>query len=128
MDDELENAADRVLRAFLAMAKDQKLHWILEASNEAHNEYDLSFVSGYGFERVRIDRTFIERDTRWIVDYKTGEHLGRDLDAWLDQEQKRHAPQLERYGAILNKKSLMKTRLGIYFPMHGAWREWEYSG
>ena len=127
-DGNLEEGADRIYRAFSAMREDEHLSWILEPHKDVHNEYDLRFVSGDTVKQVRIDRTFVEHDTRWIVDYKTGEHLGRDLDAWLDQEQKRHAPQLERYGAILNKKSLMKTRLGIYFPMHGAWREWEYSG
>ncbi|MBT5031336.1 MAG: UvrD-helicase domain-containing protein [Proteobacteria bacterium] len=127
-DGNLEEGADRICRAFSVMREDERLSWILGPHKEAHNEYDLRYVSGDTVKQVRIDRTFIDGDTRWIVDYKTGEHLGRDFDMWLDQEQQRHAPQLERYGAILNQKNLMKTRLGIYFPMHGAWREWKYSG
>jgi ATP-dependent helicase/nuclease subunit A len=124
---ELDQAVDRILKAFSAMQSDSKLHWILDQDNMAHNEYDLSFVGSNGIERVRIDRTFVENGVRWIIDYKSGQHLSHDLNNWLDQEQLRYASQLNRYAEVLSKKQAMQTRLGIYFPMHAAWREWEYT-
>ena len=124
---ELDQAVDRILKAFSAMQNDSKLHWILDQNNMAHNEYDLSFVGNNGIERVRIDRTFVQDGVRWIIDYKSGQHLSHDLNDWLDQEQLRHAPQLNRYAEVLSKKHAMQTRLGIYFPMHAGWREWEYT-
>jgi ATP-dependent helicase/nuclease subunit A len=124
---ELVQAIDRILKAFSAMQNDSKLNWILDQRNMAHNEYDLSFVGDNGVERIRIDRTFVVDGVRWIIDYKSGQHLGEGLNDWLDQEQQRHAQQLNRYAEVLNKKELMQTRLGLYFPMHAGWREWEYT-
>lgn len=124
---ELDLAVDRIITAFSAMQNDIKLHWILDQKNKVYNEYDVSFVGSNGIERVRIDRTFVEDGVRWIIDYKSGQHLSSDLNGWLDQEQFRHAPQLNRYAEVLNKKHAMQTRLGIYFPMHASWREWEYT-
>ena len=125
--DELEPAVERTLKAILVMQADDRLRWLLSDYPHAHNEYDLSYLGEHGVERIRIDRTFEEADVRWIVDYKTGRHLEKDLDEWLDQEQTRHRAQLERYAAVMHQKEPRETRLGLYFPMHGAWREWRYQ-
>ena len=55
-----------------------------------------------------------------MVDWKTSRHEGKGLEAFLDSEQARYAPQLERYGAVLGA-----ARLGLYFPALGKWREWQ---
>jgi len=74
---------------------------------------------------VVIDRTFVDAaGTRWIVDYKTSAHEGAGLDEFLDREQERYRPQLERYAAFLRLLGTEPIRLGLYFPLLSAWREW----
>ena len=61
---------------------------------------------------------------RWIVDYKVGAHEGTDVDAFLDNERLRYAPQLERYRAFFTEIERRPIRLGLYFPLLQGWREW----
>jgi hypothetical protein len=61
------------------------------------------------------------------VDYKTGTHEGADLEAFLDRERERYRPQLERYAQLMRGLDARPIRLGLYFPLLGGWREWEFS-
>jgi ATP-dependent helicase/nuclease subunit A len=77
-----------------------------------------SVLHSYVMDRVFRD----EAGTRWIADYKTSSHEGANLDAFLDQERIRYEAQLARYAAALNEPGI---KLGLYFPLHAGWREWE---
>jgi ATP-dependent helicase/nuclease subunit A len=84
-----------------------------------------------GLVNVALDRTFIDADdVRWIIDFKTGSHEGADVDAFLDNEQRRYSAQLEAYAALVQAMSPEQKpmRLGLYFPMLGGWREWAWRG
>ena len=61
---------------------------------------------------------------RWIVDYKTSSHEGAGLEDFLDQQRERYAPQLERYAALMQALGDEPVRVGLYFPLLSAWREW----
>ena len=67
-----------------------------------------------------IDR-YIEdtQGVRWVVDFKTGEHRGADTDAFLDEQQKRYAKQLDDYA-----EAKQGARRALYFPLLRGWREW----
>ncbi len=72
-----------------------------------------------------MDRVFrTAEDARWIVDYKTSRHEGKDLEGFLDRERERYREQLERYAAALAKSP---SKLGLYFPLLKGWREWEHK-
>ena len=62
-----------------------------------------------------------------IIDYKTGDHLGDDIEKFLDDEQNRYYEQLNRYAAIMAQKEDNKIQLGLYFPLLKKWRYWEYQ-
>jgi hypothetical protein len=75
---------------------------------------------------IVVDRTFVDdAGVRWIVDYKTSAHEGAGLDAFLDNERERYRPQLERYARLLSALGPQPIRLGLYFPLLSAWREWD---
>ena len=83
---------------------------------------------------VAIDRTFTDEDgTPWIIDFKTGGHEGSDVDAFLDNEQKRYRAQLENYASLLHAMRdpsdapWPKIKLGLYFPLLKGWREWHWQ-
>jgi hypothetical protein len=75
--------------------------------------------------RAIVDRTFVDdAGIRWVVDFKTSEHEGGALDRFLDSEQLRYAPQLERYATLMRRLGPEPIRVGLYFPLLSAWREW----
>jgi len=110
----------------LGARADERGRWLLDPEHrEAASELALSGqVDGEVVDAI-IDRTFIDGDgTRWIVDYKTGTHEGAGLDAFLDSEQARYRPQLERYARLVRHLGPERVRVGLYFPLLAAWREW----
>ena len=121
-EDELPGAVARVSRSLSTTLADDRGRWILSPHKEAATELALSTPEG----AFRIDRTFLDSDgTRWIVDFKVSDHTGGSLDAFLDNERERHREQLDRYARILASIDARKTRLGLYFPLLGGWREWD---
>ena len=76
-----------------------------------------------------IDRSFVdEQGVRWIVDYKTGEHLGDDVDAFIEREHERYRAQLENYARIVRVIDDRPIRLALYFPLFPALRAWDFDG
>lgn len=119
-------AAARVHEAVLRSLADDRGRWLLDPMHrEAASELALSGQLGGVVVDAVIDRTFIDRDgARWIVDYKTSSHEGAGLEAFLDSEQDRYRPQLERYAGLVRHLGPEPVRVGLYFPLLAAWREW----
>jgi ATP-dependent exoDNAse (exonuclease V) beta subunit len=127
--DHLDAAVAKVQEALATVAGDARGRWILDpAHQQARNEYALTGQLDGRLLHVILDRTFIDADgTRWIIDYKTGSHGGGGLEAFLDREQDRYRAQLERYALILRALDPRPIRLGLYFPLMAAWREWGFA-
>ncbi|HEY2628253.1 MAG TPA: 3'-5' exonuclease, partial [Usitatibacter sp.] len=121
-DGEIDAASARVVQALGGALADKRGLWLLGPQRKARNEYRISTVIDGVHRMLVIDRLFEDDvcDT-WIVDYKTSEHQGADLDPFLDQEKKRYRPQLERYATATGNDA---ARRGLYFPIHKGWREW----
>lgn len=107
---------------------DERGKWLLyNKHSEAQSEYALSTVSDEEFINVIIDRTFLDDDVRWIVDYKTSiprENLS--MQDFLIEEKNKYVDQLEKYARALRNLETRPIRLGIYFPLCCGWCEWEF--
>ncbi len=133
---EIAAATTRVRQALINCVADARGRWVLDTHDEGRSEWRLSGISAGWRANVVIDRTFIDAEgVRWIIDYKTSVHEGADTAAFLDNEHERYRGQLERYAALLRTggapqgdllRSEQQIRLGLYFPLLGGWREWEY--
>lgn len=124
-EDALTDAAARVTTALKRTLSDQRGRWILDDHAEARCEWALSQAGPYGITHVVIDRSFVDTDgVRWIIDYKTGSHAERDLDAFLDQEQARYAGQMANYANAVSAIDKRPIRLALYNPLLGGWRDW----
>ena len=44
--------------------------------------------------------------------------------SFLDREVERYRPQLQRYALLARKMGPEPVRVGLYFPLMRAWREW----
>ena len=122
----LEAAVAKTRRALLRTLGDEHGRWILGQHAHAACEWPLTLHDETTTHHV-IDRTFVDtQGIRWIVDYKTGEHLEGDRKAFLDQEQERYRAQLETYGRIMRMLEDRPIRLALYFPLFADWRVWDY--
>ncbi|MDE0330119.1 MAG: hypothetical protein OXI78_13695, partial [Anaerolineaceae bacterium] len=97
--------------------------WTLELHDDAASELPLSLQEDGRTRSLILDRSFVHAGERWIVDYKTSRHEGGDLDAFLDEEERRYAPQLERYRLAMQARESRPIRTALYFPWHSAFRE-----
>ncbi|MBF0611969.1 MAG: UvrD-helicase domain-containing protein [Magnetococcales bacterium] len=123
---QMSTASQRILTALRATLQDERGRWLLFSPGE--QELALTGKIQGQFRRVVIDRTFVtSHGIRWIVDYKTGYHAGTDIEHFLDNEQIRYQQQLENYARLFRYTEHRPIRLGLYFPLLGGWREWEYG-
>ncbi len=124
---DLAVATTQVIKSLEQSLGDERGQWVLGSHHEsARSELALTAVYENKLQDVIIDRTFVdESGTRWIIDYKTGAHSGGGLEDFLDEEVARYKPQLEKYAAIMAQMEDRPIKLGLYFPLHPAWREWE---
>jgi len=133
----LPAAASRVVDALIAVQRDPRGRWILQKARDDVREHALSGrlrLAGPGsgpesrpdnIARVVFDRSFIDDSgVRWVIDYKTSQHMGGGLQEFLDREVERYRPQLQRYALLAQKLGPEPVRLGLYFPLIAAWREW----
>ena len=121
--DELDSLSADVETALLNTLQDERGRWTLEPHDDAASELPLSLQEDGRTRSLILDRSFVHGGERWIVDYKTSRHEGGDLEAFLDEEERRYAPQLERYRLAMQARENRPIRTALYFPWHGAFRE-----
>lgn len=129
-EEELEKAlADTLLAVDNALA-DERGRWLLDGAHaQARCEYALSLMQDGRLVTGVIDRTFVDAEgVRWIVDYKTSRHSGADVDAFLEQERLRYAPQLERYAFLIRGLESRRVKVALYFPLLQRFVSWEPHG
>lgn len=92
--------------------------WIVNIHDDEHNEYEL-LVQEQGRMTTRIlDRTFIDGQTRWIIDFKTGQDD--------EKSRQKYRQQLENYANIFSKSHPGEIRCGLYFLENSQWVSWLY--
>lgn len=126
----LAEAGAQCLAALERTLADPRGRWLLEPGHAgAASELRVSGrIEGHIVDGV-VDRCFVDdAGVLWIVDYKAGRHEGGQLDAFLEREQQRYRGQLERYARLLASQHAGPIRLGLYFPQHAGWREWDAPG
>ena len=126
----LREAGERTRLALTAVLSDPRGRWILKQGyRDDFREHALSGHWRGEVVRAVFDRSFIdEQGVRWVIDYKTSRHTGGGLEQFLDREVERYRPQLERYAGLARRLGPEPVRVGLYFPLMGAWREWDPEG
>jgi ATP-dependent exoDNAse (exonuclease V) beta subunit len=112
---ELDSATERTMEVIRQTLTSDRGRWILQEHEEAVNEWEVSGVFGNHIYSRKLDRSFISEGVRWIVDYKTGGNH--------DQ----YRAQLEQYAELVSRLDHRPIKLGLYFPLTGAWHEWTPS-
>jgi len=122
---EVEELSEKVIQSLHNVTNDENGCWLYDSSHTGiRSEWALTANVDNRLERRVIDHTFVtEEGVRWIVDFKTGDHKGGDLEGFLSNEIERYGPQLRRYAEILSNLESTPVRLALYFPLLQAFRE-----
>lgn len=119
----LTHAVSIIEKAIENTLNDGHGKWILQPHLEAQSEFPITTTN----KQLIIDRTFIdENNIRWIIDYKTSIYSSDDLENFLLAEQKKYESQLMDYHSALKELDSRTIKVGLYFPLIPAWKEWEF--
>ena len=116
--------SQKLIQAGLTAARntvaDPRGRWLI--SRHGQSEWTLARRAR---SSIRLDRTFIDQDARWIIDYKTS----MDPSTPFSKESlKQFEKQLNGYAVAIS--ALDKEHpiiLAIYCPQNGYWKEWNYA-
>jgi len=121
-------AGNQVVRALANTLSSTRGRWLLSGHAEARSEYAVGGRVQNKTIAATVDRVFRDEEGRfWIVDFKNSEHKGGKKEDFLREEQRRYAPQLETYAALLRRVTTGPIMLGLYFPLLNEWREWSFA-
>jgi ATP-dependent exoDNAse (exonuclease V) beta subunit len=121
---DIDAAMSRVRSALENSLEDETGRWILSADHDDSKcELAITAVLEGEVRHLVIDRTFVDEGVRWIIDYKTGTHSGGNIEGFLDEEEKRYGPQLERYAQAFRKLEDRPVKTALYYPLiKDGWR------
>jgi ATP-dependent exoDNAse (exonuclease V) beta subunit len=120
-----DRAAERVAAVIARTLADPRGRWLFDPAHaEARSEWSLAGEDDGRIVHIVVDRSFVADGRRYIVDFKTGSHLGGDAGSFLRQEFERYRPQLARYARIVRVLDPRPLRLALYHPLvDGGWQE-----
>jgi len=108
------SAADEIIAMLHTTLTSQDGQWVLKARPDANNELAVEALNNQVIQKKVIDRTFIEHDTRWIIDYKSIPLTSGLSDATLQQMAEPYREQLEDY-AVLFKQEGLTVQKAVFF-------------
>jgi ATP-dependent exoDNAse (exonuclease V) beta subunit len=119
-------AAARVVDVMARTLQDSRGRWLFASTHvDARSEWALAGVDDGRVVHVVLDRSFVADGVRYIVDFKTGTHLGGDAATFLARERERYRPQLARYARIVRAlDDRYPVKIALYHPLvEGGWQE-----
>ncbi len=117
-DDILTDAMTQIRQQIQHLLTDPIGQWIMQPHENEQNEYALLIKEQVDMATRIIDRTFIEKGTRWIVDFKTG-HAD-------EQTQQKYRQQVDAYARIFSQIHRGPIGCGLYFLATAQWISWQY--
>ncbi|MEE4246605.1 MAG: 3'-5' exonuclease, partial [Kangiellaceae bacterium] len=108
-------AIDNIQRSVQRMLEDKDGQWILAKHEQAANELiNYRYHQDYRSTHI-IDRTFIDQDVRWIIDYKSSQpDPSEPTGQFIEQQVEIYQPQLKRYAELFESEGL-QIRAALYF-------------
>ncbi len=140
--------ANRIVAALHNLAADPDGRWILnehpgpstaQGASLLHRGFEVSLTAVHRniLRSVRIDRLFVSgaeppssnKDTLWIVDFKTASHGAAKIDEFLAKERVQYEQQMQLYGDIAGiiYPEIRNVRLGLYYPLLPRFLWWPYE-
>ncbi len=120
-----DQALARIERSVSRVMADERGRWLLSSEREAAaSELPVTQLLPDGkVADFVIDRTYVEDQVRWVVDYKTSvPDSGQSLEDFLAQEIERYRPQLSTYRELMQALDERPVRCALYFTALPHWQ------
>jgi ATP-dependent exoDNAse (exonuclease V) beta subunit len=117
--DALQQGIARVSEALSKTLEDERGRWLLSPHTEHRCEFAVSAVIDGQLQHVRVDRTFVEDGTRWLIDYKITEQLGGDPRRFVQMQLDKYHSDMLRYIRVLRAFDSRPVRCALYLPLMG---------
>lgn len=106
--------------------EDKTGRWICAPHAEARNEWALStFVEGKTRQWI-IDRTFIDNNVRWVIDFKTQATAIQNQGEFITQALEKYQNQLNNYATIISQFESREIHCALYYPLLKLFIPWQY--
>jgi ATP-dependent helicase/nuclease subunit A len=108
------------------MLSDTRGQWILDTHDDGHCEQALSYFDdqSQSVKTSVIDRTFIDNQQRWIIDYKYSAAADNESEkSFIARQTEAYSPQLNHYAELYQKLEPTKVRCALYFPQTAVFIE-----
>ncbi len=115
-----EHALAQLTAALSHTLADKQGRWLLDNSHgESACELALGYVDDDLVRTAIIDRTFVDRGVRWIIDYKSATpQAGQSMDGFTRQQRQNYSAQLDRYAALYGgDQDPLPVRRALFFPL-----------
>ena len=121
----LLSAVADVITAVEKTLASEKGCWILASHPEQACELPLTGMVDGKLVHAIIDRTFVDRGERWIVDYKTSSPAkGESAAAFMTKQQQQYRQQMQTYRRLLQlQDDRLPVHAALYFPLIDGWCE-----
>jgi ATP-dependent exoDNAse (exonuclease V) beta subunit len=113
-------------QAVETMLADKQGRWILQPHPEHQSEQPLSYYDKKTASTAIavIDRTFIDNDTRWIIDYKFSRPEDGETEHSFAQRQTAiYKAKLQQYASLYQQLDNRPVRCALYFPQIALFHE-----
>ena len=110
---------DKIHTAVANMLADENGRWLLD-NTHAGSACELALYNTQGDRQnlFIVDRTFIHRGCRWVIDYKSSEPgAGQSPEVFVRSELETYRRQLQGYGELFRQMAAEPVRLALYFPL-----------
>ena len=115
---ELGDAEQHIKTQITRFFADPIGQWISKHHDDEHNEYEFLIHRNETVSTNIIDRTFREKEYRWIIDFKTGSDDGN--------AKAHHRQQLEQYSELFKHHTREQNiRCGLYYLNNNHWITWD---
>ncbi len=112
------DAAQRVVDLLTRSLDSEDGRWVLKARAQADAELALMSWADNVAKSHIIDRTFVEHDMRWIIDYKTTDLAENMSDKELNAAAENHRKQLATYAELFADEKL-EVKCAVFFMRIG---------
>ncbi len=108
------SAAERVQNLLIVTLGSEDGQWVLKTRTHTNAELALTNMQYGEVKNYVVDRTFIEGDTRWIIDYKTVEMAADASPYELKNAAENYRDQLENYSRLFVNEGLPIKRAILF--------------
>jgi ATP-dependent helicase/nuclease subunit A len=110
-------AAERVHNLLMVTLSSEDGQWVIKTRDHTNAELALTNLQYGEVKNYVVDRTFIEDDTRWIVDYKTIELAADASPNLLQSVAENYRDQLENYSTLFVNEGLPIKRAILFMSI-----------